>query len=242
LDNPPVAICKNVTISLASGCATNVSVNNGSFDPDAGDTITLSQSPPGPYPRGVTTVTLTVTDGVGATNSCTATVTVVDNIPPTITCPSNKTASATSPAGAVVTFADPAVSDNCSATVSCVPPSGSTFPVGDTTVLCTVTDAAGNTNSCSFSVHVKDASEQLSDAGLLVLGQGIDPRIKKNVLKKFQKIELQIDATRTRNACKQLQTLLQQIERDLFKNRLTTDQAIQITTPLVRALTVLGCP
>jgi uncharacterized protein (TIGR03382 family) len=33
--------------------------------------------------------------------------------------------------------------------------SGSTFPVGETTVTATVADAAGNTAACSFSVIVK---------------------------------------------------------------------------------------
>ena len=241
-DNPPVAACRNVTVTLVSGCTTNVSVNNGSSDPDLGNTITLSQSPAGPYSAGTNIVTLTVTDNLGATNSCTATVIVIDNIAPTITCPSNKTAQATSPAGAVVSFADPVASDNCSATVSCVPPSGSTFPIGDTVVHCTVTDAGGNTDSCTFTVHVKNASEQLVDTEQVILGLGIDPKIKKSVLKKFQKIEKQINTDHTRNACKQLQNLLRKVQQDLFKERLTNDQAIQITTPLVQALTVLGCP
>ena len=91
-------------------------------------------------------------------------------------------------------------------------------------------------------MHVENAKEQLVDAGLVILGQGTDPKIKKKVLKKLQKIERQIDASRTANACKQLHALLRQVEHDLFKGRLTSEQAIQITTPLVHALAVLGCP
>ncbi|HSQ01374.1 MAG TPA: HYR domain-containing protein [Candidatus Dormibacteraeota bacterium] len=37
---------------------------------------------------------------------------------------------------------------------ACVPPSGSTFPVGITTVTCTCIDVAGNTSTCSFTVGV----------------------------------------------------------------------------------------
>ena len=36
----------------------------------------------------------------------------------------------------------------------CIPASGSTFPIGSTTVSCTATDAAGNTSSCTFKVIV----------------------------------------------------------------------------------------
>jgi uncharacterized repeat protein (TIGR03803 family) len=84
LNRAPMAQCHDVTVSAGANCAAEASVDNGSFDPDAGDTITLRQEPPGPYPLGKTAVTLTVTDNHGASASCTATVTVVDTSPPTI--------------------------------------------------------------------------------------------------------------------------------------------------------------
>jgi hypothetical protein len=58
--------------------------------------------------------------------------------------------------GAVVTYTDPTATDNCdpSPGVVCSPPSGSTFPVGTTTVTCTATDACGNTSECTFDVTV----------------------------------------------------------------------------------------
>jgi hypothetical protein len=46
--------------------------------------------------------------------------------------------------------------DNCSASVSFSPASGSFFNVGTTTVTATATDASGNTSSCSFNVTVND--------------------------------------------------------------------------------------
>jgi uncharacterized repeat protein (TIGR03803 family) len=84
LNRPPVARCHDVTVSAGANCAADASVDNGSFDPDAGDTITLHQEPPAPYPLGITPVTLTVTDNHGVSASCTATVTVMDTTPPTI--------------------------------------------------------------------------------------------------------------------------------------------------------------
>ncbi|HJQ69993.1 MAG TPA: HYR domain-containing protein [Blastocatellia bacterium] len=107
------------------------------------------------FPVGTTTVTCTTTGP--PPRSCTFTVTVVDTQPPTITCPANVTAVA--PAScpiattAVGTFPPPVASDNCpGVTTACVPPSGTPFPVGTTTVTCTATDASGNTATCSFSV------------------------------------------------------------------------------------------
>ena len=106
---------------------------------------------------GPTVVTVSVYDQAGNVTNRSVTLTVVDVTPPTITCSSNITTTCTSTNGAQVSFA-PVVSDNCdlSPTVNCQPPSGSFFPEGTTTVVCTATDASGNSNSCSFTVKVLD--------------------------------------------------------------------------------------
>ncbi len=149
---PPVAQCKNISINACGAVAT--SIDAGSFDPDSGDTLTLSQSPAGPYGLGAIPVTLTVTDSQGASSSCTATVTVADQTPPSITCPSSRTAAATSSRGALVSFA-PSAGDNCGTIIiGCALASGSTFPIGSTAVTCSATDGAGLQNSCGFSVLI----------------------------------------------------------------------------------------
>jgi HYR domain len=124
-------------------------------------TVTCSPSSGSFFPVGTTTVTCTTTAGP----SCTFTVTVNDTQPPTITCPAPVTAVAaqTCPlsTSTSVTFPAPTFSDNCpGATVACVPPSGSPFPAGTTTVTCTATDTSGNTASCSFTVSVFSACLQ----------------------------------------------------------------------------------
>ena len=98
---------------------------------------------------------------VGTGPTCTFTVKVNDTQPPTITCPANivVAAAATCPPATsrTVNFTVTAT-DNCpGVTVVCVPPSGSIFPVGTTTVTCTATDASGNTATCSFTVTVFSA-------------------------------------------------------------------------------------
>ena len=87
-NSPPVALCKDVTEIAGPACTAAASIDNGSYDPNPGDTISLAQNPPGPYAKGSQTVTLTVTDSSGAANAasaCAARVTVVDRTPPTIT-------------------------------------------------------------------------------------------------------------------------------------------------------------
>jgi len=79
----PVALCKDVTVNAGLTCTASASINNGSYIP-GGSPITLTQSPTGPYPKGDTLVTLTVTNTQGASTQCTGIVTVIDEVPPTI--------------------------------------------------------------------------------------------------------------------------------------------------------------
>jgi len=111
------------------------------------------------FQKGTTTVTCNVLDAVGNTAACSFTITVNDTQPPTITCPANITQSNDpNQCGAVVNYPPPTVSDNCPGVGApvCVPASGTFFPVGTTTVTCTVADAVGNTAACSFTITVVD--------------------------------------------------------------------------------------
>ena len=157
VNHPPVAICRNVTVSANGSCqgtANATNVDNGSSDPD-GDSINCVLAPTGTFPLGNTNVTLTCTDPSGAQGSCTAVVTVVDNTPPALVCPVSVNVMCTNANGAVATFATSAT-DNCGSvgTITCAPPSGSTFPLGTRLDTCTVSDGRGNTASCSFNVTV----------------------------------------------------------------------------------------
>jgi sugar lactone lactonase YvrE len=84
-NQPPIAKCQSVEATADGQCLADVSVDDGSFDPD-GDPITPTQAPPGPYGWGVTVVTLTVQDDKGASDSCQAKVKVLDATPPSIRC------------------------------------------------------------------------------------------------------------------------------------------------------------
>ncbi|MEW6127478.1 MAG: HYR domain-containing protein [Acidobacteriota bacterium] len=147
----------NVTVNTASGLCT--AVVNYSAPTTAGTcgTVTCNPASGSVFSKGVTTVTCSTTAGP----SCSFTVTVNDMQNPTLTCPANVTQS--TDAGvctAVVTYANATASDNCPGigTPTCTPPSGSVFNKGVTTVNCSVSDASGNTTSCSFTVTVNDTT------------------------------------------------------------------------------------
>jgi len=105
---------------------------------------------------GTTTVQCgTVADSQG--HSSTGSFHVVVNGPPTITVPADIEVLATGPGGAVVNFTATATDiEDGALTPVCAPSSGSTFPIGTTTVTCSANDAAGLTSTDTFSVTVLD--------------------------------------------------------------------------------------
>lgn len=157
-NQPPVAVCRPTLTVTTSGAdclatVTGADVDGGSFDPD-GPIVSRTISPPGPFPVGEFSVTLTVTDDSGQTDRCTTVLTITDP-PPSLVCPANITRVINPPAESAVINFTAAATDNCEGVVVvCLPPSGSTFDLGVTTVTCVATDSAGATANCSFSVNI----------------------------------------------------------------------------------------
>jgi DNA-binding beta-propeller fold protein YncE len=111
-------------------------------------------------PVGTHTITLSVTDTGGGSDTDDVFVTVQDTSAPVISCPSNVVVSLPMNSTATsMTVNYPAVTamDSCSSsvTVNSTPASGSVFPVGTTTVNASADDGAGHTSGCSFTVTVQ---------------------------------------------------------------------------------------
>jgi N-acetylneuraminic acid mutarotase len=79
--------------------------------------------------------------------------------PPPVVTGAGVTAEATSPDGAVVTFEVSAVDAvGAPLPVTCTPPSGSTFPIGQTVVSCAATDSYGTRTEAALTVTVVDTT------------------------------------------------------------------------------------
>lgn len=158
-ENPIITCPSNIIVGNDVGsCGAIVSFAASATD-NCSAVVTYSQNPGTSFPVGITTVTATATDPAGNTAMCTFTVTVNDTQTPTISCNapivvSNAAGTCGATVGYTVTSAD-----NCSGQTVVQTggqASGTVFPVGTTTNSFTVTDASGNTATCSFTVTVND--------------------------------------------------------------------------------------
>jgi len=154
----PGTIMANATSS--QGAIVIYTVNASDPDnPDGLPTVTCTPSSGSVFPIGATTVVCTASDASGNSASGIFSVIVVDRTPPVLYLPGTIIAHATSSLGAIVNYTvsstDPIDPANLP-TVICIPPSGSVFPIGTTTVHCTASNPMGySTTSGSFQVIVK---------------------------------------------------------------------------------------
>lgn len=175
---PPTVDCPiDVTVNADPGvCQANVTVPSPNVTDPCPYTVTNNYTgtanASGIYPVGITIVTWTITGISGNVTTCEQEVTVVDTQAPSITCPDNQLFTAPPPDCELIVTAipDPVLTDNCDVNdliltwtaVGATPESGTgsvngtVFPVGVTTVVYTVTDLAGNTAQCSFTVTIND--------------------------------------------------------------------------------------
>ena len=163
---PLVIVCRDITVQLdANGDAsiTAADIDGGSSDNCGIASLAASQTDFDCSDVGPNNVTLSVTDLIGNVSTCVAVVTVVNDLDPTITCPADITQdNDAGVCGAVVTFIGPIGTDNCvGTTIAQIAGlvSGATFPVGTTTNTFEITDASGNTATCSFDVTVNDIED-----------------------------------------------------------------------------------
>jgi large repetitive protein len=144
-----------ITDNVAPGTCAKVETYSAPTTTGTCGTVTCSPASGSSFPKGVTTVTCSTTAGP----SCMLTVTIHDNEAPVLSGCANVNANTASNAcSAVVNYTQPTASDVCDGTrtVTCMPPAGSTFPKGVTTVNCSASDLSSNMGTCMFTVTVTD--------------------------------------------------------------------------------------
>jgi HYR domain/Secretion system C-terminal sorting domain len=153
-----------VTNNDPGKCGANVEFSAGVED-NCSASIAFSPASGSFFSVGSTTVTATATDASGNTSSCTFKVKVNDTEAPKITsCPTDIAINNDAgKCGAIATWSNPVVTDNCGYSTSSTHASGDFFPVGTTTVTYTFTDEAGNSATCSFSVKVSDTEAPVAN-------------------------------------------------------------------------------
>ncbi|CAG0962154.1 hypothetical protein ANAEL_00691 [Anaerolineales bacterium] len=136
--------------------------------PDASDnlsgtdpTASCASSSGSNFGLGDTTVTCTATDAAGNVTTSSFTVAVQDTTPPTINTPADIIVNTSNASGAIVNYSAPTTSDivDGDGIADCQPPSGGTFPVGDTTVTCHAFDQGENSTETTFVIHVIKSNE-----------------------------------------------------------------------------------
>ena len=126
-------------------------------------TVTCSPASGSTFALGTTTVNCSATDAVGNQGTGNFKVTVADTLAPVVADPDDIGVEAAGPNGVTVTFDTPTATDvnPANPSVTCDRESGSVFALGETTVTCSATDAAGNTGSSSFTVTVSDTTDPI---------------------------------------------------------------------------------
>ena len=175
---PVVTVPSDISLEAATSAGAVVTFVATATDlVDGPIAVVTTPSSGATFPIGTTTVSCTARDSRGNAGTATFRVTVADSVPPVVTPPSDIHLEATRPGGAVATFTAHAVDAiDGELAVACAPASGSTFPIGVTSVVCRATDAHGNTTSATFAVVVVDTTSPVmtvpSDLTLEATGPG----------------------------------------------------------------------
>lgn len=157
---PAITVPDAVTVEATSGAGAIATFTATAVDLVDGARPVHCVPPSGSqFALGDTAVGCAASDTRGNDSSAGFTVHVVDTTAPTIAPHDAVVATATSAAGAVVEYDNPAASDLVDGDVAthCTPESGSQFALGATTVTCTATDNAGNSAQSTFTVTVRYA-------------------------------------------------------------------------------------
>jgi hypothetical protein len=170
-----------------------------------------------------------------------ARVLVLDTTPPVISVPASLAVDATATTGAKVSYAASAHDDHDPApSLVCTPASGSVLPIGDTTVSCVATDAAGNAATARFVVHVRGAGEQIVALVDKTLAYLDVPSLKPALRSALQSSADAIVAHNPRAACLALNVYVAAVKLAPTK-AFTAAERAALVADATRIRAVIGC-
>lgn len=166
-----------------------------------------------------------------------------DTTAPTITVPSNRVVNATKPSGAVVGYTAGATDDlDPAPALSCSPASGSTLPIGTTTVECTARDASGNVSTADFNVRVKGAPEQIVDLIDKVRAlKGLAP-VAASLRRDLETAAACVIQNQRRKACTYASFFVAGVRYAVWRGWVTSAQGMDLIADARRIKAVIGCP
>jgi len=156
---PALSLPANINVSTAAASVIVTYTTSASDAVDGPVPVICAPISGANFPVGSTTVNCSATDAHSNTSNGSFIVNVQNVDAPNISVPANITAEATSASGAAVSYSASAtdVVDGPVA-VNCSPVSGSTFPLGTTTVSCSAIDSDAHTSTAAFLVIVTDTT------------------------------------------------------------------------------------
>ena len=188
LSAPPPIRVSVPTAEAVDGTGADVTYSVKAWDPVSNNPLTATCAPPdgsggsgdfdvtGHFPVGDTPASCSTTTEAGDPVEKQFTVTVQDTTDPTVTVPADVAVETSNPAGTAVSYGSVTATDTVDGTLTptCNHASGSTFPIGSTTVTCSATDAHSNTGQASFTVTVTLAAVVDTTPPVLTLPSNIE--------------------------------------------------------------------
>jgi hypothetical protein len=247
---PLLTVPADITVaatSLAGAVVTFSATANDDVDGAINPTCTPASG--STFPFGETIVTCTATDSSGNEGSASFTVTVRDRTAPLLTVPADITVAATGASGAVVTFSASATDlVDGSITPVCVPPSGSTFIIGTTTVNCTATDNAGNSASSSFEVIVNKCPAFGNEvAGMIktlianVAAINLKKKEEKKLIHELDKALKEMGQCDQKNACKGIEKFIKDVQKKKLDKHFEPSEEAALLLQANAIRVKLGC-
>ena len=154
--SPTLTIPSDIQIELTSSVGSQIDLGIASSDDIVDLEPEITNDAPEMFPLGETVVTWTATDASGNSASISQIVSVVDTKDPVISTPESIIIEALSHKGNPILLSSPEITDIQDVEITNDAPE--VFPLGETVVTWTVTDASGNSASSTQTISVIDTT------------------------------------------------------------------------------------